>query len=150
MIVRSRIGARVPFLGLDARSPYGPITGPEPASCDVNREGTIRVALHGLRRRERLGVCRTRRHRDDGIRRDGDQRAGTWNRTVVSSNNQTAQVKMDSLNPGPTSADLEFDVVSWNGQISGTVSASSFSGRFKFSGTALEGTVCTGTATIAL
>ena len=39
--------------------------------------------------------------------------------------------------------------MSWSGQVSGAVRGSSFDGQFKFSGKAADGTMCTGTATLA-
>ena len=39
--------------------------------------------------------------------------------------------------------------VDWNGQITGTMDGSSFSGQLAFSGTSASGAVCTGTANIS-
>ena len=75
--------------------------------------------------------------------------AGTWNGTVVSSNNSDQQLTMVLTQSGSdVSGNWNATSVSWQGQISGTVSGSSFTGQFKFSGTASSGTVCTGTADV--
>jgi hypothetical protein len=75
--------------------------------------------------------------------------AGTWNGTIVSSNNATAQVKMVLTQSGSTvTGSWDSTSVSWSGQITGTMTGSSFDGQFKFSGTASGGTVCTGTANV--
>ena len=75
--------------------------------------------------------------------------AGTWNGTMVSSNNPTAQVRLVLTQSGSdVSGSWDSTSVGWGGQISGAVSGSSFSGQFKFSGTAADGTVCTGTANV--
>ena len=76
--------------------------------------------------------------------------AGTWNGTIASTNNPTVQLKMVLTQ---SSADVtgtwDSTSVSWSGQISGAVHGASFDGQFKFSGTASDGTVCTGTANVA-
>ena len=75
--------------------------------------------------------------------------AGTWNGTVVSSNNSDQQLTMVLMQSGSdVSGNWNATSVSWQGQITGTVSGSSFTGQFKFSGTASSGTVCTGTADV--
>jgi hypothetical protein len=76
--------------------------------------------------------------------------AGTWNGTIVSSNNATAQFRMVLAQSGSdVTGSWDSTSVSWAGQISGVVSGSSFDGQLKFSGTASDGTVCTGTANVA-
>ena len=76
--------------------------------------------------------------------------AGTWNGTIVSSNNATAQVRMVLTQSGSDiTGTWDSTSVSWAGQISGAVNGASFDGQFKFSGTAAGGTVCTGTAIVA-
>src|SRR5467141_3034746 len=75
--------------------------------------------------------------------------AGTWNGTIVSSNNATAQVRMVLTQSGSDiTGTWDSTSVSWAGQISGAVNGASFDGQFKFSGTAAGGTVCTGTAIV--
>jgi len=75
--------------------------------------------------------------------------AGTWNGTIGSSNNATAQVRMVLTQSGSdVSGTWNSTSVSWEGQISGTVGGSSFTGQLKFSGTVTDGTVCTGTANV--
>ena len=76
--------------------------------------------------------------------------AGTWNGTIISSNNDTQQVKLILAQSGSNvSGTWDSPSVSWSGQVSGAVSGSSFSGQFTFSGTAANGTVCTGSANVA-
>jgi len=76
--------------------------------------------------------------------------AGTWIGTIASTNNPTAQVGMTLTQSGAdVTGTWESTSVSWTGQISGSVNGASFNGKFKFSGTAVDGTVCTGTANVA-
>ena len=73
--------------------------------------------------------------------------AGTWNGTVVSSNNPDEQLTMVLTQSGSdVNGTWQSTSVGWDGQISGTVSSSSFAGKFSFSGTVSNGTVCTGSA----
>jgi len=75
---------------------------------------------------------------------------GTWNGTIVSSNNETAQFRMVLTQSGSdVTGTWDSTSVSWSGQISGAVDGASFDGQFKFSGTAADGTVCTGTASVS-
>jgi hypothetical protein len=75
--------------------------------------------------------------------------AGTWNGTIVSSNNDTMQVRMVLTQSGSQiTGTWESSSVRWSGEISGAVSGSKFDGQFKFSGMVSDGTVCTGTATV--
>jgi len=75
--------------------------------------------------------------------------AGTWTGTIASTNNATAQLSMDLTQSGSdVTGTWESTSVSWAGQVSGSVNGASFSGRFKFSGTTVDGTVCTGTANV--
>jgi hypothetical protein len=75
--------------------------------------------------------------------------AGTWNGTIVSSNNASEQLSMLLTQSGSdVSGSWNSTSVSWEGQISGTVRSSSFTGQFTFSGAASNGTVCTGTADV--
>ena len=76
--------------------------------------------------------------------------AGTWNGTIVSSNNDTMQLTMVLTQSGSAvNGTWNSTSVNWTGDISGAVTGSSFAGLFKFSGTASNGTVCTGTANVA-
>ncbi len=76
--------------------------------------------------------------------------AGTWNGTIASTNNATAQLRMVLTQSGAdVTGTWDSTSVSWAGQISGAVNGASFDGRLKFSGTAVDGTVCTGTANVA-
>jgi hypothetical protein len=76
--------------------------------------------------------------------------AGTWNGTIVSSNNASAQFRMVLTQSGSdVTGSWDSTSVSWAGQISGVVSGSSFDGQLKFSGTVSDGTVCTGTANVS-
>ena len=75
---------------------------------------------------------------------------GTWSGTIVSSNNATAQFRMVLTQSGSdVTGTWDSTSVSWSGQISGAVDGASFDGQFKFSGTAADGTVCTGTASVS-
>jgi hypothetical protein len=76
--------------------------------------------------------------------------AGTWDGTIVSSNNATVQVKMVLTQSGSAvSGTWDSSSVAWSGEVAGTISGSTVNGQFKFSGTAANGTVCTGTAAVA-
>ena len=76
--------------------------------------------------------------------------AGTWDGTIASSNNETAQVRMVlTQSASDVSGTWDSSSVRWAGQISGRVSGSTFDGQFTFSGTAANGTVCTGAATVS-
>jgi hypothetical protein len=76
--------------------------------------------------------------------------AGTWNGTIASTNNATFQLGMVLTQSGAdVTGTWDSTSVSWAGQISGTVRGASFDGQLKFSGTAVDGTVCTGTANVA-
>jgi hypothetical protein len=73
--------------------------------------------------------------------------AGTWNGTIASSNNATEQFRMVLAHSGSeVSGSWDSSSVSWTRQTSGVASGSSFDGQLRLSGTAADGTVCTGTA----
>lgn len=75
--------------------------------------------------------------------------AGTWSGTIASNNNPTVQVKMVlTQSAADVTGTWDSTSVSWSGQISGAVRGTSFDGQFKFSGTAVDGTVCTGMANV--
>jgi hypothetical protein len=75
--------------------------------------------------------------------------AGTWDGTIVSSNNATMQVRMVLTQSGSTvTGTWDSSTVSWSGEISGAVSGATFDGQFKFSGMVTNGTTCSGTATV--
>jgi hypothetical protein len=75
--------------------------------------------------------------------------AGTWDGTIVSTNNATVQVKMVLTQSGPdVTGTWDSSSVAWSGEVTGTVSGSTVNGQFKFKGTAADGTVCTGAATV--
>jgi hypothetical protein len=76
--------------------------------------------------------------------------AGTWDGTITSSNNASVQVTMVLAQSGSdVTGTWRSTAVAWSGDITGTVSASTFNGQFKFSGTAADGTVCTGAAAVS-
>lgn len=76
--------------------------------------------------------------------------AGTWNGTFASANNDTEQISMVlTQSDGTVTGTWNSTSVMWQGQVSGTVQASSFSGQITFSGTSASGTVCTGTASVS-
>lgn len=75
--------------------------------------------------------------------------AGTWSGTMVSSNNATAQLRIVlSQSNADVTGTWNSPSVAWTGQISGTVTGSSFVGQLAFSGTVADGTVCTGAANV--
>jgi hypothetical protein len=75
--------------------------------------------------------------------------AGTWNGTIASSNNATVQFRMVlTQSAADVTGTWDSTSVSWSGQITGAVHGATFDGQFKFSGTASDGTVCTGTAEV--
>jgi len=75
--------------------------------------------------------------------------AGTWDGTFVSSNNDTAQIRMVlTQSDSNVSGTWNSSSVAWSGEVTGRVSGSTFDGQFTFSGTAANGTVCTGAATV--
>ena len=76
--------------------------------------------------------------------------AGTWNGTIASSNNPTVQVTIALTQSGAAiGGTWQSTTYSWAGNVSGTVTGSTFDGQFTFAGTAADGTVCNGTATVA-
>ena len=76
--------------------------------------------------------------------------SGAWSGTFASSNNPTMQLGMTITQTGSTvSGTWTSTSVDWNGQITGNMDGSSFSGQLAFTGTAASGSVCTGTANIA-
>ena len=75
--------------------------------------------------------------------------AGTCNGTMASSNNATVQFTMVlTQSASDISGSWSSTTVSWDGQISGVVSGSTFNGQLRFSGTAADGTLCTGSANV--
>jgi hypothetical protein len=76
--------------------------------------------------------------------------AGTWTGTMASSNNQTMQYRMVlAQSSSAVSGTWDSSSVSWQGNITGTVSGSSFTGQLTFAGTAADGTVCNGNASVS-
>src|SRR5215831_8884842 len=76
--------------------------------------------------------------------------AGTWTGTIASSNNQTMQYRMVlAQSSSAVSGTWDSSSVTWQGNITGTVSGSSFTGQLTFTGTAGDGTVCTGNASVS-
>lgn len=76
--------------------------------------------------------------------------AGTWNGTIASSNNATVQIAMVLAQSGSdVTGTWNSTTVMWTGQVSGSVNGTSFDGQIKFSGTAADGTVCTGAASVS-
>ena len=76
--------------------------------------------------------------------------AGNWNGTIVSSNNPTVQVTIALTQSGATiDGTWQSTTYSWAGSVNGSVTGSTFNGQFTFAGTAADGTVCNGTATLA-
>jgi hypothetical protein len=76
--------------------------------------------------------------------------AGTWTGTIASSNNQTMQYRMVlTQSSSAVSGTWESSSVSWQGNITGTISGSSFTGQLTFTGTAEDGTACNGNASVS-
>jgi uncharacterized protein (DUF2147 family) len=76
--------------------------------------------------------------------------AGTWTGTIASSNNGTMQYRMVlTQSSAAVSGTWDSSSVSWQGNVTGTISGSSFTGQLTFSGTVSDGTVCTGTASVS-
>jgi len=75
--------------------------------------------------------------------------AGTWMGTIASSNDQTMQYRMVlTQSSSAVSGTWDSSSVSWQGNITGTISGSSFAGQLTFSGMADDGTICNGNASI--
>ena len=75
--------------------------------------------------------------------------AGTWSGTLASSNNDTEPITIVVTQSGSdVRGTWQGMSVSWTGNVTGSVDASTFDGQFTFSGTAANGTVCTGTAAV--
>src|SRR5262249_7975730 len=75
--------------------------------------------------------------------------AGTWNGTIASSNNVTMQIAMVLAQSGSdVRGTWNSTSVRWEGEFNATVRNSAVDGQFTFSGTAADGTVCRGTATV--
>jgi hypothetical protein len=75
--------------------------------------------------------------------------SGSWAGTFSSANNQTQSVSLVlSQNGTAVNGTWQSTTVAWNGQIAGTV-GSSFTGQLSFSGTAADGTTCSGSAAMA-
>jgi len=75
--------------------------------------------------------------------------AGNWSGTFASSNNPTEQITMTlTQSAANVTGTWQSTSVMWDGQVSGTAGATSFTGKLTFSGTAADGTVCTGTADV--
>ena len=75
--------------------------------------------------------------------------AGTWMGTIASSNDQTMQYRMVlTQSSSVVSGTWDSSSVSWQGNITGSISGSSFAGQLTFSGTADDGTICNGNANI--
>ena len=59
--------------------------------------------------------------------------AGTWDGTFVSSNNETAEIRMVLTQSGSdVSGTWDSSSVAWSGDVTGKVSGSTFNGQFKF------------------
>ena len=76
--------------------------------------------------------------------------AGTWTGTVASSNNQTVQYRMVlAQSSSAVSGTWDASSLTWQGTVAGTISGSSFAGQMTFTGTADDGTVCNGNASVS-
>jgi len=75
--------------------------------------------------------------------------SGAWTGTFASSNNVTESMTVDLSKSGSQiTGTWRSTTVDWNGQVTGTVSGSSFNGQMTFNGRALDETICTGTAAV--
>jgi hypothetical protein len=75
--------------------------------------------------------------------------SGHWLGTFASSNNTSYEIAVDLTQSGSgITGAWDGDLVAWDGEVTGTVSSTSFSGALSFRGTSEDGTVCTGEATI--
>ena len=69
---------------------------------------------------------------------------------MTSTNNPTESIAMQlTQSSGTVSGTWNGTSVAWSGQVSGTLSGGSFSGQLTFSGVALDGNTCTGTASVS-
>jgi hypothetical protein len=76
--------------------------------------------------------------------------AGAWTGSFASSNNPTEQITMSlTQTGGSVTGTWDASTLLWEGQVTGSVSAASFSGQITFRGTAFDNTICTGTANVS-
>lgn len=76
--------------------------------------------------------------------------AGSWSGTLASANNPTEPIVVELSQSGTNvSGTWRGTTLTWNGEVSGTVEGASFSGRFTFTGTASDDSVCTGAADVS-
>jgi hypothetical protein len=69
---------------------------------------------------------------------------------MTSTNNPTESITMQlTQSSGTVTGTWRGATVAWSGQVSGTLSGGSFSGQLTFSGVALDGNTCTGTASVS-
>jgi hypothetical protein len=76
--------------------------------------------------------------------------SGSWTGLMSSSNNPSETITMQlTQSSGSISGTWRGTEIAWSGQVSGALSSGSFSGQMTFTGIALDGTTCTGTATVS-
>jgi hypothetical protein len=76
--------------------------------------------------------------------------SGNWTGVMSSSNNPAETITMELTQAsGSVSGPWSGTVIAWSGQVSGTLSSGSFSGQMTFTGLAVDGSTCTGTATVS-
>lgn len=75
---------------------------------------------------------------------------GSWTGTLSSTNNPTETITMElSQSSRNISGSWSGTAFAWTGQVTGTLSGSSFSGQLTFRGVAADESVCTGTASVS-
>ena len=76
--------------------------------------------------------------------------SGSWTGLMSSSNNPAETITMQlTQSSGSISGPWRGTEIAWSGQVSGTLSSGSFSGQMTFTGLALDGSTCTGTANVS-
>jgi hypothetical protein len=76
--------------------------------------------------------------------------AGSWTGSFSSSNLITEPITMQLTQSSATiTGTWDGSEVAWEGQVTGTLNSGSFSGQLTFRGTALNGAICTGTASVS-
>jgi hypothetical protein len=76
--------------------------------------------------------------------------AGAWTGVLTSSNNPSETITMQlAQTSGNITGTWQGTEIAWSGQVSGSLSSGSFNGQMTFTGIALDGRTCTGTATVS-
>jgi hypothetical protein len=76
--------------------------------------------------------------------------SGSWAGVFTSSNNPSETITMQLTQAsGSITGTWRGTEISWSGQVTGSLSSGAFNGQMTFTGIALDGTTCTGTATVS-